>query len=103
MALLDFIFHPKKKSLRQAYEEAASAIEAFVAGRGRKWDWDNYISFPRGDQYLESVRLQCDRAPDDYPPERDGHYCSDEGMSILSSLAAEIRAKIPSHPDEKRT
>jgi hypothetical protein len=101
MALLDFIIRPKKKKLRQAYEEAASAIEAFVDGRGEKWDWDDYISVRRGDAYLDSVRLRCAGAPDKYPPKKDGHYCSPDGMLVLRSLAVEIRAKIPSLPNEE--
>ena len=101
MRLLDFIFRPKKKSLRQAYEEDAAAIEAFVEGRGGKWDWDDYISIQENDPFLESVRLRCAAASDDYPTEKKGQYCSDEGIQILRSLAAEIRSKIPALSHEE--
>ena len=101
MGLLDLIFRPKKRSLRQAYEEDAATIEAFVDGRGGKWDRDNYISIQKEDSFLESVQLRCASASDDYPTEQKGQYCSDEGIQILRSMAAEMLAKIPSLPHEE--
>ena len=100
MGFLDFILRPKKRSLRQAYEEDAAAIESFVDGRGGKWDWDDYISIQEDDPFLESVRLRCARASEDFPTQKKSHYCSDEGIRILRSLATEIRTKIPTLPHE---
>ena len=52
--------------MRQAHEEAVFAIEAFVDGRGRAWDWDDYESATQDDPFLESIRLRCCRVPTDY-------------------------------------
>jgi hypothetical protein len=88
--------------MRQAYEEAANAIEAFVDNRGGPLDWDDFTSGKERDSYLEAVRIRCCTMPDEYPTKQKGHYCSDEGMQVLRALAAEVRAKIPSLPDEER-
>lgn len=82
------------------YEEAAESIEAFLEGRGDKWDWDDFTSIKKTDAYLESVRLQCLSAHDDYPPKKRGHYCSPEGMIFLRALAGEVRRKEPAQRPE---
>jgi hypothetical protein len=94
MRVLDLIFRPKK-SRRACYEEAAAVIEAFVEDRSGEWDWDDFTSTKRRDEFLESVRERCLRVYDDYPAEKEGHYCSAEGIAILRALAREIREKIP--------
>ena len=93
------IFHPKKRNLRQAYEEDAAAIEAFVDGRGNQWDWDDYISIRDNDPFLESTRIRSVRVSDDFPPRTMEHYCSDEGIEVLRSLARELRTKANSIPE----
>jgi hypothetical protein len=99
MRLLDFIFRPKKRSLRQAHEESASAIEAFVDGRGGPWDWDDYESVPEDDPFLESIRLRCCQVPADHPPKEKGHFCSPTGIEVLRSLAREIREHMKTIPE----
>lgn len=86
--------------MRQAHEEAASAIEAFVDGRGKTWDWDDYVSVAQDDPFLESIRLRCSNMPIDYPPKENGHYCSPAGIDILRSQAREIRDHLKTFPDE---
>lgn len=103
MSFLDFIFRPKKVSLRQAHEEAASAIEAFVDNRDGPWDWDDYESVPEDDPFLESIRLRCCQVPADHPPREKGHFCSPEGIEILRSLAREIREHMTTIPEESRS
>ena len=78
------------------YQEAAAVIEAFIDGRSGKWDWDDYTSIKKKDDFLESVRLRCARACDDYPAKDKGVYCSADGIAVLRALAQEIRKKISS-------
>ena len=100
MGFLD-IFRDKRP-LRQAYEEAATAIETFVDGRGGPWDWGDFTSIKEKDPYLESVRMRCCTVPDEFPAAQKGKYCSAEGLQILRSLAADIRTRISSLPNEER-
>ena len=100
VGLLDFIFRPKKISLRQAYEDAASEIEAFVEGRGGEWDWDDFTSTSKPDAFLESVRNRCDAVYDEFPATQKGRYCSDEGFDVLRSLARDVRERLKSIPEE---
>lgn len=98
MGFLDFIFRPKKITLRESYKDAANEIETFVDGGGGEWDWDDFISTSKPDEFLESVRDRCESVYDEFPAE--GRYCSDEGFEVLSSLAREVRERLKELPDE---
>ncbi|HVU33695.1 MAG TPA: hypothetical protein VHE61_09690 [Opitutaceae bacterium] len=94
MKLLNSLFRPKASPMAE-YERVASVIEAFVAGTGDAWDWDDLTARRQHDPFLESIRLRCVKVPDTYPPAKAGTaYCNDEGMRVLSGLASEVRAKL---------
>jgi len=95
MNVLDIMFRPKKISQLQAYKEAASTIEAFIAGSCGPWDWDDFTSLITKDAFLDSVRQQCVDVYDNYPAGERGRYCSDEGLDVLRSIVRELRARIP--------
>lgn len=95
MNILDLIFRRKKRSLSVCYEEAAAVIEAFVEGRSGKWDWDDFTSTKRGDEFLEAVRERCLSVYDDYPADKEGHYCSAEGLTVLRSIAGRSERRFP--------
>ena len=77
--------------------DARSAISAFLEGTGGDWDWDDYVSAPVSDAYLDSVRRLCLHLPDMFPPEKDsGDYCSPEGLQALRVILDRV---LPSNSD----
>jgi hypothetical protein len=72
--------------------EAAQVIELFVAGTSSDpWDWDDFTSVRYKDPVVEEARRECLEVFDRFPgPE--GHYCNDEGMKYLLSIAQRLRA-----------
>lgn len=93
MKLLSGLFRPKGISTGE-YEKAAATIEAFAAGTGRMWDWDEFISIRKHDAYLEGVRLKCIAIPDQFPPPGPEAYCSAEGIAALRELASALRGRM---------
>jgi hypothetical protein len=70
--------------------EAAAYIRHFLDGTGGKWDWDDFISAKLDDPWLDRIRRTCAELPDCYPPTRQDHYCSDEGLRVLRDLLMEL-------------
>jgi hypothetical protein len=71
--------------------EVADIIEAFLDGRGEGWDWDEFISLKLPDPGLEKIRLLCGSLPESYPPTQHGHYCGEEGLELLRTIARDLR------------
>ncbi len=65
----------------------AEIISTFLCGGGGAWDWDDFVSIRIRDPFLEAIRVQCADLPRHYPRSLPEHYCGDEGMSVLHSIA----------------
>ena len=72
--------------------EAATYIRDFLDGTGGKWDWDDFISARSDDPWLDDIRRACAELAERYPPARQDHYCSDEGLGVLRELLAQLNA-----------
>jgi len=81
-----------KKTNKWTREEVATAIEDFVEGRGKPWDWDDFTSCPIADEELERARIQCLRVQQDYPTGAIG-WCNEEGIEVLRKLARDLRSE----------
>ena len=82
---------PSHADLARAYDEAAATIEAFLAGTGGEWDWDDFTSIRRRDPFVESVRTRCISIRDDFPG--GNRYCSAAGEAAFNDLARDLRAR----------
>ena len=80
------------KPVRMSGEEVATEIENFISGAADLRDWDDFISVPIADPYLNRLREQCAVTDDAFPPSANSDWCSDEGVVVLRQLAAEARA-----------
>jgi hypothetical protein len=75
-------------------EEAADIIARFLAGKGEKWEWDDFTSVPvKGDRELDAIALFCNLVHDIYPPTKAGEYCSSEGVQVLRRIEGYLRGK----------
>jgi len=94
MTMFSSIFHAKKAPSAD-YEDAAAIIEAFIDGKSGLWDWDDFTSIKKKDEFLESVRRRCLSVRDEYPTKNAGAYCDAQGLEIMRGLVRELRAKAP--------
>lgn len=76
------------------YREVADTLEAFVEGRGGKWDWDNYMSATSfADPYLQHVQERMIHLDDEFPAERGKGFCSPEGMQVIRNYVSQLRER----------
>ena len=82
-----------RKVRTMTYLEVADALEDFVEGRGRQWDWDNYMSYTsfENDKYLEQLQERMIRLSDEFPCGKEGGYCGPEGIEVIRSYVRELR------------
>ena len=87
------------KKIGMSRGEVADTIERFVDGIYRRWEWDDFCSFPIVDSQLDAIRVRCACLPQEYPPAEKGHYCSEAGLEVLRQIVRELRQ--PRYPDSK--
>jgi hypothetical protein len=78
--------------MKRTGEEVAGAIEAFLNGTGRQWDWDGFISIRLDDPELKAVRLRCVSLPVEFPPATRTGYCSAAGLQVMAELVQSLRS-----------
>jgi len=71
--------------------EVVQILEDFLSGRDDEWDWDDFTSIPIEDVDLDGVRWLCASIRSQYPPAREGQYCSDEGRAEMQRILEVLR------------
>jgi hypothetical protein len=80
--------------MKRTREDVAKAIDEFVEGTGRQWDWDGFTSIRLDDPELEAIRKKCLAMPDQFPPTTKGAYCSPDGIQAMRELAQGLKAQM---------
>lgn len=70
--------------------EVANLIRSFLDGSCGKWEWDDFVSAPKGDRQIESLRQNILNLQLAYPSDKPNQWSSKEGLEALSSLAQSI-------------
>ncbi len=71
--------------------EVRSILGSFIRGGTGEWDWDDFISVPIKDAYLDAIRTICRDLPTRFPPEPSSKfYCSEEGWDTLKVIEAKL-------------
>jgi hypothetical protein len=71
--------------------EVRAILKAFIYGGTGEWDWDDFISSPIKDAYLNAIRIICRDLPVRFPPEiGSSAYCSEEGWNTLKVIEANL-------------
>jgi hypothetical protein len=76
-------------------DAVASVLQGFVDGTGEPWEWDDFTSVRIREPRLDAIRMRCATLPVTYPPTQEGHYCSDEGMRVLTEIIRSLRERSP--------
>ena len=80
--------------MKRTRDEVAKAIDGFIDGSGRQWDWDGFTSIRIDDPELEAIRKRCVALPGEFPPSTTKEYCSPAGIQVMRDLLQGLRSKI---------
>ena len=75
--------------IRYTRAEVAEIVESFIEGTSGRWDWDDFLSIPIDDPYLDAIRLRCNST---YDEAYHGYWCGPEGLNELRRILQELRA-----------
>ena len=73
--------------------DVAEIINNFINGCGGEWDWDDFISIPIKDKYLDSIRQRCAGLPEEFPAGRNKGCCNSDGVELLKQIVFDLRNK----------
>ncbi len=74
--------------------EVARILENFVEGTGGPRDWDDFISIGNVEgERLTYIQWHVNLLSDEFPPEKPGHYCNEQGLEVIRRYIAELRAR----------
>jgi hypothetical protein len=77
--------------MKMTGNEAADIIERFVNHTDGNWDWDDFISISVDDPEIESIRKECNRTHENFPPDSAKGWCNPQGVERLLELARKLR------------
>ena len=83
-----------KASRNLSKHEVANTLERFINGSGDEWEWDDFINGSTLlDEFLESIRIQCQQLPSTHPPLEGQGYCSAQGVQTMKQLVVKLRGR----------
>ena len=83
--------------MKRTREEVANAIDGFINGSGRQWDWDGFTSIRIDNPELEAIRKKCVALPVEYPASTVKDYCSEAGIQVMRNMLQELRSQPVEH------
>ena len=73
--------------------DVAQILENFLEGTGGPYDWDDSISVGIvADERLEHIQRHVNLLSEEFPPEKPGHYCNEQGLDVIRRYIAELRS-----------
>lgn len=66
--------------------EVRGILERFINDSGGPYEWDDFTSVPISDPFLEKIRQRCASLDIEFPPNKPGHFCNDEGTEVIRSF-----------------
>jgi hypothetical protein len=71
-------------------EEIIKTFAGFLEGWDGSHDWDNFVTYPLKNPNLEKVRKECFEVYHQYPSDKKGEWCSEEGFHELRRIFARL-------------
>jgi hypothetical protein len=100
LAAAIFLLHEKYKGEIQQWRDVADAIEAFLTKSDVFGEWNAFLETPQRDRRLEQLRVNCIHLPGEYPPQREGEYCGQEGVDLLDTCIKQLRVGLATKASE---
>ena len=74
--------------------DVAQLLEDFLDGRGHPLAWDGFtLGSKFDDERLEQIRLRCAGLSKEFPPEKPGEYCNEQGRDVIRRYIVELRRR----------
>ena len=77
--------------IKRTVDDAIKEITNFLNGVGGAYDWDDFVSIPIRDKRLDSIRVECFKFREKYPPGVKRQYCSGDKPQAARRNIARIR------------
>ncbi len=87
-----------KKTSNRTKKEVLNFLQDFIDGKDGEWDWDDFISIPINDPYLEQIRRRCAGLREEFPPQNKHSYCGEGGVTVIQAYLDELTKEIPEIP-----
>jgi hypothetical protein len=71
--------------------QVIQAIEEFVNGTSKNYDWEDFLNQPIADPFLDGIRTKCNDISDRYPSGSRNKFCSEEGLQKLREIALQLK------------
>jgi hypothetical protein len=72
--------------------EVAQLLADFLTGKAHPLAWDGFtLGSQFDDERLEQIRLRCAGLSQEFPPEKRGEYCNEQGLEVIRGYIAELR------------
>lgn len=85
---------PWIKKYNLSHEEVAQILEDFLEKRGNPMAWDGFtLGMSFEDPFLEELRMRCVRLSEEFPPEKPGEYCNEQGRAVIRHYITELRSQ----------
>ena len=81
------------KKVRLTREQVAQILDDFVSGKGGRWDWDDFISFPIEDEYLDLIRERCTHLSEEFPPDAPRAFTNQRGIDVIRRFIDDLRKR----------
>lgn len=74
--------------------EVAQILENFLKGTGGRWEWDDFISVGDvTDERLKQIQQHVNLLSEEFPPEKPGEYCNEQGRDVIRRYVSELRRR----------
>lgn len=75
-------------------QEIAQLLEDFLEGRGHPLAWDGFtLGSKFDDERLEQIRVRCAGLSEEFPAEKAGEYCNEQGRDVIRRYIVELRRR----------
>jgi hypothetical protein len=95
MTMAFSFFSKKPKGIERTPAEVAKYLDDFLNGTGKAWDWDDFISTPLNNRELEKIRERCLGLDLEFPPDKPGAFCNEQGLAVIRGYVEQLRHATP--------
>jgi len=74
--------------------EVSELIDNFTSDKSAPYEWDDFISVSFSDPALEEIRRRCANLITEFPPDKAGSFCNENGIQVLKNMAQQLKHKV---------
>jgi hypothetical protein len=72
-------------------DDVVRILQGMLDDTLNEWDWDDFISIPIKDVFLDKIRIRCDSTRELFPPSKVGEWCNEQGLEEIRSILKTLK------------